>query len=317
MRELKKTIDERLERLQITDVFEAELLQKLAGRRRRATRALALMAAACLCAVLAVSALAAGAVQSSRSDFYLRYLSPEEMAVADAAAEQYGPEVYFEGLQSEDMYSQYFSINKLVEYFGDEDIRHRAVSAITPFLESEEPKLRDAAAFALSILKKTYDHPNLYHMADGSVIFTLFQDYSDYGSYNELWRVQNDELSRIMTFSKPSMYITSITPSPDREKVAVATGSNKSSYLVVFDLENGWLSPELVDSARGIIACDKGYDLWQRMDHENYCGLDGPVQWADDHTVVFAASFSYDNTEIVESAEVRYDMTEKKISYQQ
>ena len=105
------------------------------------------------------------------------------MAAADSIAEHLGAKIYFDGLQAEDSYKQYFAINKLVEYYNDEKVRRDAIRAINPFLLSENEKIADAAAFALSVRTQTFDDPRIIHIADGSLIFTLFNDYSDYGSY--------------------------------------------------------------------------------------------------------------------------------------
>ncbi|PYG88874.1 hypothetical protein LY28_01238 [Ruminiclostridium sufflavum DSM 19573] len=312
---IKIAIDSRLSDLEITEDFKAELTQKILLKRKKPVRPLAVMAAACICIVIAITTIAASTIQNNASSFYLRYLSTEQMAIADASAEHYGAEVYFKGLRSDDIYTQYFSINKLVEYYGDNEIRLKAINAIKPFLQNTDKKLSDAAAFSLSILTKTYDNPNIYHLADGSIVFTLFNNYSDYGSYNELWLIKNDELSQFFAFGKPSMYITSIVLSPDKKNIAVTTCSNKSTYLIVFDMENGLISPELIESARFLLARDKKYEIWERIDHENYSGLYSDVKWIDNSTVEFAAGLSYKNTEIIENASVTYNILTKSMKY--
>lgn len=314
---IKNIINSRLSNIELTENFKAGLNQKILFKRKKPMRPLVVMAAACICVVLAVTTFAVNAIQNNASSFYLRYLSTEQMAIADASAEHYGAEVYFKGLKSDDIYTQYFSINKLVEFFGDNEMRLKAIDAIKPLLHSDNEKISDAAAFSMSILTKTYDNPNIYRLADGSMVFTLFNNYSDYGSYNELWMIKNDELGKFFTFSKPSMYITSIVLSPDKKNFAVTTCSNKSTYLIVFDVENGSISPELIDSARLLLAKDKGYEVWQRIDHENYSGLSGDVKWIDNGTVEFTASLSYNGTEIVENAAVTYDIFNKSMKYKQ
>ncbi|GJM72184.1 hypothetical protein HMSSN036_44000 [Paenibacillus macerans] len=88
-------------------------------------------------------------------------------------------------------------------------------------------KIADAAAFAIDILSKSYRSPYIFKLADGSIIFTLFNNYSDYGSQNVLWRIKDNVLEEYSSFSTPSMYIKEIIPSPNRKLVAIVTCSNK------------------------------------------------------------------------------------------
>lgn len=271
--------------------------------------------AACIAIfIFGTTVSAANYIQNSISSFYLRYLSPEEMAVADAMAEQYGVKVYFDALKSDDVYKQYFAINKLVEYYNDEKVRLEAIHAITPFLTNKDEKLADAAAFALSVLKKEFNDPRIVHMADGTLIFTLFNDYSDYGSYNQIWKIKNDELSKLASFERPKMYIAQIIPSPDKKLFAVTFASNKSGYLMIWDLENGRVSPELIDSARIMVAKDLGYTFWQRYDYENYSGASS-IKWIDNDSIEFPATLSYNGTEIVDHAIVRFNFRQKQMEY--
>ncbi|MCL1951774.1 MAG: hypothetical protein FWF60_02985 [Oscillospiraceae bacterium] len=276
--------------------------------------------------LLGTTAFAAGYIQinihGSPRGFYLRCLSPEEMAVADSLAQEYGAKLYFDGLKGGDVYQQYFSINKLVEYYNDEAVRQEAIKAITPFLASKEEKLSDAAAFALSVLGKTFDDPRILHIADGSLVFTLFNGYSDYGSYNQLWRVKDGELEKYMGYSAPHRYIRGMALSPDAKLFAVETVSNKSSYVVIYDVIEGCVSPELVDSARNAVAKDMGYAIQQQMDFENFSDVAGAregggLRWLDDSTLAFEASLMV-NAEGMEAplyptAAVRYDFRQKQM----
>ena len=269
--------------------------------------------AACIVIIIfGTTVSAANYIQKHISSFYLRYLSPEEMAVADAMAEQYGVKVYFDALKSDDLYKQYFAINKLVEYYNDEDIRLEAISAITPFLTNEDEKIADAASFSLSILKKEFNDPRIIHMADKTIVFTLFNDYSDYGTYNQIWMIKNGELSELASFERPKMYINQIIPSPDRKLIAVTFSSNKSGYLMIWDLENGMVSPELIDSARIMAAKELDYTFWQRSDYENYSGTQS-IEWTNNDSIEFHASLSYNGREFVEQAIVRYDFRQKQM----
>lgn len=132
----------------------------------------------CLC--ISISSFAESTSQENNDIFNLIYLSPEDIAVTDYLAKQKGPDIYFDGLKFDDLYKQYISINKLLEYFNDEGICQR--TAITPSLDSKVEKTSIAASFALSILKEDYNNPDIYRLSDGAVIFTLFNNYPDYGS---------------------------------------------------------------------------------------------------------------------------------------
>ena len=331
MNNVKNIINTQLKNIKVDDNLKSKILHNEKSKRIQAIRPVAVMAALCIFIIASTSVFAVNLTQSKINSFYLRYLSPQEMAVADSLAEQYGAKVYFEGLKSDDMYKQYFSINKLIEYYNDDEIRMKAINAITPFLENQEEKLSSAAAFALSILKKEYKDPHILHLADDKLIFTLFNDYSDYGSYNQIWMIKNDELTKIEAYNPPKSYIKQIIPSPDKKLFAVITCSNKSEYIVIYDLENGRVSPELIDSARFMVAKDKDYTVWQRMDFENYSGLitdwiqmeDGSwaedkkinFQWVDNSIVEFKARLGYNGAEIVENVVVKYDMREKHMEY--
>ena len=287
-------------------------------------------AAACIMVfILGTTAFAANYIQNSINVFYMRYLSPEEMAVADSMALQYGAKVYFDGLKSDDVNKQYFSINKLVEYYNDEEIRAEAIRAITPFLspetlvdENADPgsrALADAAVFALSVLNKEFDDPRIIHMADGTILFTLFNDYSDYGTYNQIWRIKDGEMRTLISFSEPKMYIKQILLSPDKNRFAVELISNKSTYIEIWDLENGVISPELIDSARIMVARDLDIDYWQLPDNENF-STTRTIEWIDNDVIEFRALLWNDKTSIgaelfVDDTIVRYDFMAKHMEY--
>lgn len=302
--------------------------QLVYSRKRRYMRSAA--AAACAAVfIFATTAFAVSYIQNSIGMFYLRYLSPEEMAVTDAMAEQYGAKVYFDGLKSGDWYKQVVAINKLVEYYNDEKIRIKAIEAITPFAVEfdkdavpEERLLPDSAAFALSILKGEFDDPRIFHMADGTIMFTLFNDYSDYGTYNKVWQIKDGELSEYAHFDRPLMYIKKIVQSPDKRLLAISYISNKSGYLVILDIENSRISPELVDSARIMVANDLDITYWQRPDFENYSGAwDGEFKWTDNDIIEFSASLWYpgtgdDDGTFISDVLIRYDFRDEYMEYE-
>ena len=162
------------------------------------------------------------------------------------------------------------------------------------------------------LLLSIFFHKNmkLYKLADGSVFFTLFNDYSDYGSYNELWRIKEGNLEKYFSFSNPSMYIKEIFLSPDRKLMAVNTCSNKSEYIFIIDAINGMVSPELIGSARTIFGAKKGYEVLVRIDNENYSS-NSNVIWNNNQEINFDANLSYANTEIIEDVSVKYNFDKK------
>ncbi len=319
-RSFKETADTRLAAL-TADIDTAELLRQASAQNVRSGRNIRRLAVALavmtLLAALSVSALALTGQDNAEQDnlnLYIRYLSPEELAVFDAQAEEKGAQAYFDGLQSDDPFEQYLCINKLVEYYNDEDIRTQAVAALQPFMNHSESKLREAAKFSLSVLTQTFDSPYIVTLYDDIKVFTLFHDYSDYGSLNQIWMIRDGELSLWLAFTAPQMYITELNPSPDGKKMAVSTCSNKSKYLTVFDVAEGMVSPELVDSARILVGKDKDYDVWQRPDFENYCEM-ADITWLDADTISFRAELSYNNMEIVETVQVEHRFAEKRMTW--
>jgi len=276
----------------------------------------AIPAAACVSVfLLATTAFAASYIQNSLGalasrflrdnigEFYWRYISPEDMTVADSIAERYGVQVYFDSLKTGDIYQQYFSINKLVGYYNDEKIRAEAIEAITPFLNDSEEKLSDAAAFALSILSGAFDDPRIFHMADETVVFTLFNEYSKYGTYNQLYFIRNGELASTLPSGGPYMYLGRIIQSPDAKRLAVTFNTRQSGYLIIFDFVDvigGLPYPELVDSARIMAARELDIPCWQRTDYENYSAA-YDIEWADDYTLAFNVGMTYTGMEFVEA----------------
>lgn len=252
-------------------------------------------------------------VQTKENELYIRYLTPVEINLPEQIGKQYekfDAETFFKVLKTDNTYAQYIAINRLVECFNNEKLRGTAINEIRPFLNNSEPKISDASEFIIDILSKTYSDERLYKLADGSIIFTLFNDYSDYGSHNELWQIKDGKLNKYLSLSSPSSYITKILLSPDKTKLAVGTGSNKSSYLIIVDPINGFVSHELVGSARIIYGARKSYEVLQRIDNETYSGMDN-ISWENDELLSFDAHLPYNNGEIVESVSVKYDLSKK------
>ncbi len=250
--------------------------------------------------------------QETTREFYLRHLSPDQLEDVELYGEALNvvqqSEVLFESLNSGDMYKQYIAINRMVELYNDPELRARAVQELQPFLSNPEPKLAEAAAFALDILEQRFESPLLCKMADGSIFFTLFNDYSDYGSYNQLWRIKDGRLESYITFFDPMMYITDLLPSPDGKLLAVSLCSNKSNFVVVINFIDSHFSSELIGSSRALWACQSDEERFAdiRIDHETYSG-GGNLRWLDNETLEFDAALSYNHTDIVDDVRVVYN----------
>ncbi|WP_339243377.1 hypothetical protein [Paenibacillus sp. FSL F4-0243] len=248
--------------------------------------------------------------KNQNSEPYIRYLNAEDMELEPAT--QYDAEKFLHALKSDNNEYVYIAINRLVESFNDPTLRVKALKELQPFIKNENQKIADAAAFAVDILSKSYQSPYIVKLADGSMIFTLFNNYSDYGSQNVIWRIKDNVLKEYLSFSAPSMYITKIIPSPNHKLIAIVTCSNKSNFVQISNIEEGMTSPELIESARVKYGAQKELDTWIRTDHENYSYADNLV-WKDNDTLVFEGSLAYQNTEIIENVTVKYQFSEKII----
>ena len=241
--------------------------------------------------------------------FYLRYLSPLEVASIDidakpeelSAVQQ--ADALFTVLKSDNVYNQYIAVNRMVELYNDPELRARAVEVLQPFLSSEEPKLAESSAFALDILEQKFDSPLLCKMGDNGIYFTLFNNYSDYGSYNQLWRIKDDKLESVESFDWPLAYITDLLPSPDNKLLAISFCSNKGNFLIIRDtIKNVNIDYELMHNARVLYALELAANgvtnrfPQVRCDNEIYSGF-GDLRWLDNTTVAFSASLSYADAE--------------------
>ncbi|OKP87542.1 hypothetical protein A3844_10810 [Paenibacillus helianthi] len=103
-----------------------------------------------------------------------------------------------------------------------------------------------------------------------------------------------------------------IIPSPNQKFIAVVTCSNKSEFVQIMNVEEGRISPELVESARVKYGTQKGLDTWIRTDHENYSYANHFV-WKDNDTLEFEGSLAYQDTEIIENVNVAYQFSKKLI----
>ncbi|WP_375103916.1 hypothetical protein ACDZ28_02065 [Paenibacillus sp. RS8] len=248
--------------------------------------------------------------KNQNSEPYIRYLKAEDMELEPAT--KYDAEKFLHALKSDNNEYVYIAINRLVESFNDQKLRVKALKELQPFLKNENQKIADAAAFAVDILSKSYKSPYIVKLADGSMIFTLFNNYSDYGSQNVIWRIKDNVLEEYLSFSTPSMYVKKIIPSPNHNLVAILTCSNKSNFVQINNIEEGRVSPELIESARVKYGVQKKLDTWIRTDHENYSYAD-KIVWKDNDTLAFEGSLAYQNTEIIENVTVKYQFSKKII----
>ena len=253
-------------------------------------------------------------------DIYWRYIDDDIRVKADGLIEEYGPEVLFQGLESNNIYSQYYCINRLVEYYNQDDIRIRAIDQISPFLGSSNNSLRQGAEFALSVLNKKFDNPYIIRSKNNTKIFALFNNYSDYGSYQELWIIKNDKLSRLHSFTDTGigsqLYIDANEPmklSPSQNKLAVKISTRRSNSLYIFDLYSEELSPEVMTLLIDKVAKDNKdykntYPEGQYSFYEN-------LKWLDDDTVEFEADLAYNYMEIIERVRVKYNTSNGSLEY--
>lgn len=282
------------------------------GIERRKKRFTKKWAVLCACLILYSSTttvlLAANYMKNQNPEPYIRYLTAENMELLPET--HYNAEKFLHALKSDNNEYIYIAINRLVESFNDQKMKEKALKEIQPFLNSENEKIADAAAFAIDILSETYESPYIVKLADGSILFTLFNNYSDYGSQNVLWRIKDNVLKEYSSFSTPSMYITKMIPSPNKKLLAIVTCSNKSEFVQIINVGEGMVSPELLESARVKHGAQKELDTWIQTDHENYSYANNVV-WKDNDTLEFEGSLVYDNTAIIENVTVLYQFSKK------
>ncbi|MEK3675052.1 hypothetical protein [Paenibacillus sp. FSL R10-2771] len=268
----------------------------------------ALVACLVLYSSTASALLATEYYKKQNAEPYIRYLRAEDMELLPAP--KYDGMKFLQALTSDNEEHVYIAINRLVEGFNDPSLRAKALNKLQPFARNENPKIAGAAAFAIDILSQSYRSPYIVKLADGSMLFTLFNHYSDYGSQNVLWRIKDNKLEEYSSFSAPSMYITEMIPSPDKRLVAVVTCSNKSEFVQIINVEAGRTSPELIESARVKYGAEQEIDTWIRPDYENYSDASNIV-WKDNDTLEFKGSLAYQDTEIIENVSVTYQFSSK------
>ena len=258
-------------------------------------------------------------------EFYWRHIDSSIMDSADYLIQKYGVSVLFKGLKSENRYSQYYCINRLVEYYNNDDIRTRAIDEITPFLNSVNETIKGGSEFAISVLSKTFNSPFIVNADGGIKVFALFNNYSDYGSYNELWMIKDDKLAKLHSFTGLSHYIYSSEPiklSPNKDKIAVMTCSRRSVSINIIDLNNGKISPEIMLMALNKVAADnKDYvNTYSGSENSAYEGGEYSegrnIKWIDDNSIVFEADLAYNYMDIIEHVIVKYNVLDNNLEYE-
>ena len=246
-------------------------------------------------------------------DLYWRIIADEIVEKTDSFIIKYGVDVLFQGLKSTNPYSRYYCINRLVEHYNDAGVRTRAIAEITPFLNDGNETIRQGAEFAISVLTKKFDSPYISHGADGTKFFVLFNYYSYYGSYKELWTIKNDRLSKLYSFPDTTgyVYIMSIELSPDNDKIAVQTSTNRSISFNIIDIESKKISPEIMKLAIEKVATDNK-DYNNTYPNGRYCFGDN-LKWIDNNTVEFEADLSYDYMVIIERVIVKYNVLDNSL----
>ena len=252
--------------------------------------------------------LATAYYKDQNSEPYIRYLTTESMELMPTS--KFEAKKFLDALKSDNNEQVYIAINRLIETFNDDKLRERAIKEIQPFLNNDNDKIVEAATFALDILTKSYQSPFITKLKNETMIFTLFNNYSDYGSQNVLWKIEDDKLETFTTFSYPSMYITDIIASPDNKLIAVVTSSNKSEFVQIINVEERIVSPEIIESARVKYGAQRGLDTWIRTDHENYNSLIN-INWTDTTTLELEASLAYDETAVIENVHIVYESSNK------
>lgn len=249
--------------------------------------------------------------ENKSMELYMRYLTTEDLELE--APYKYDVDKFFKALKSDHDEYVYIAINRLVECFNNEELKKKALKNIAPLIESNNEKIAEAALFAVDILSEKYESPFVYKLSDGSIVFTLFNNYSDYGSQNVLWRIKDNKLEECLRFAKPSLYIKEIHPSPDGKLIAVVTCSNKSEFVQIINIEKRRVSPELIESARVRYGAGKGLETWIRTDYENYSYLKS-IKWKENNILEFETILAYNDTQVNEEAIVTYSFDEKKMS---
>lgn len=247
----------------------------------------------------------------------VRIITEYDLDLQKGPSELFESEKFFDALKSDSISAQYIAIHRLMESYNDKTLKKKAIKEITPFLKSKEPKLKEAAAFVLDILTETFSSDFVYKLWDGGYLIQMLPNYSDsygYGSYPKLLRIKDSVLENGTSFAEPMFYIQDVILSPNAEKAAILLGSNKSSFIVIWDVRNGYSSPELISTSRNNYGATKGYNLMQRSDWENYCGFSNAA-WTSNDTFVFHAALTYNYLEIVEKVKVKYHFSDQKFEF--
>lgn len=215
-------------------------------------------------------------------------------------------EKLFTYLDSADESVQILAINRLVETYNYLDLKTQAIDKLQTFLNSSNPRIRESAELTNSILNDTVNSPYIYELYDGSVIFTIINEFFDYGSYNRIYMVKDGELTIYTDYSSPHNYIENILLSPNKDKFLVVLASRRSSFIDANDVENNVGGIDLVSTSKNKYAAANNLDLVNRIDGENFTSISN-LQWLDDNRISFSSKFYYSSPEQSYITNVIYD----------
>ena len=151
---------------------------------------------------------------------------------------------------------------------------------------------------------------------DDIKIFAIFNDYSDYGSYNELWIIRDDKLSKLHSFKNLQTYIDTGEPiklSPNKDKITVQTSSRRSSSINIIDLKTGKVSPEIITMA--IEKVEKDNKDYNNTYPDGRYNSGGNIIWIDNNTIEFEANLAYNYMDIMVDVIVRYNFLDDSLEY--
>lgn len=174
---------------------------------------------------------------------------------------------------SDEALTKDYCINLLLEYYNSDGVREKALEAIQPLTSGDDPLLKESAEFGYAVLSGNFNNQNVIRGNNGSVFFTLFKHFSEYGSYNKVWMIQDGVLYVYYAFDAPQLYISGLFPSPDSSKIAVKSCSTKSEWITVLDIQNGAVSQELVGPV--ISSEDQTTDIYENSARIDNIGWQG------------------------------------------
>ncbi|MDR1536658.1 MAG: hypothetical protein LBU32_01440 [Clostridiales bacterium] len=303
-KDFRSIVDERLSRLDLESLLVTAAKRNAAAKHRIAQLALAFMLALTGC-IFAASGMLNDKTEPSAYLFYPQSFEP-------AYVEPPGdiPEFYVNNLMVGDAYQMDYNLNMLVLYFNDANARQTAISGLESLAIGGDGLIDDSIRFARGILSGTHEHPDIMRLYDGSVAFTLFHHYAEYGNYNKIWRIKDGVLYEYYGFEKPHLYIAGLFPSPDGTKLAAITRSTTRQWLTIFDFKISAAGPELMESLlyKAALEAEAGW-----MTTDSFKSYVNGVYWENMDIIRFDASFEPEAETVALTA--RYSASTGKLGY--